>query len=55
MRRAMFRWRVISRELRNFKPTQLRQYWNAVMSLLFPTVLDERTTIGAATYSVDTE
>jgi anaerobic magnesium-protoporphyrin IX monomethyl ester cyclase len=55
MRRAMFRWRVIARELRNFKLGQIHQYWNAVTSLLFPTFLDERNTIGAATYSSDTE
>ena len=52
MRRAMFRKKVILRELRHFKFDKIGQYWNAVMSLLFPKGMDEKNTIGAATYRV---
>ncbi|MAN23650.1 MAG: hypothetical protein CME10_05225 [Gemmatimonadetes bacterium] len=53
MRKAMFRWRVIKRELVHFKPDKIKEYWGAVWSLLRPKGMDERNTIGAATYEVD--
>ena len=51
MRRAMFRSRVIFRELAHFKWDKIGQYKNAVKALLKPRqTTNERNTIGASTY-----